>query len=162
MLKFNGPHNEATAHARFLYKTFSREDWSFTEVYETIQAIDDFIVGSPRLHKAHESAYLYFFGPESHEYWIGREITGFVPQSVREFKVFDSYRGEALSWSILEDERSEKWSIEQWYQHAEQLRSLAGEALATTWRVKLGPLEMISTKSPLKSPLISFQFFKTH
>ncbi len=162
MLKFDGPHLESTAHARLLYKSFSSEQMSFNELYQTINDIDSFISQSPRLHKAHEYIYIYFFGRDTKEYWVGREIIGFVPQSVHEYRVFDSYRGDALSWMIVENQSSDNWTIDNWYHHSDQLRSLASEALAATWRVKIGPLEMISGKTPLKSPLITFQFFKTH
>lgn len=162
MLKFDGPHFENTAHARLLYKSFCVDGADFGALYQSIEDIDRFILESPRLHKAHENAYIYFFGPDATEFWVGREITGFVPHSVQNYHVFDSFRGEAVTWNILDSGKSDQWTIDQWCHHSEQLRSLASEALASTWRVKIGPLEMISGKTPLKSPLIAFQFFKTH
>lgn len=162
MLKFDGPHFESSPHARFLYKSFSVDQTDLSVVYKVIMELDEFITKSPRIHKAHENIYIYFFGPEAKEFWVGREITGFIPKSITEFKVFDSYRGEVLTWNILGSITAQREELKQWILHSEQLRSLAGEALAMTWRVKIGPLEMISDGQALKSPHISFQFFKTH
>lgn len=168
MLKFDGPHFEPSPHARFLYQSFplnkekGKEKADLSVLYKVIVEIDKFIACSPRIDKAHESAYIYLFGPESGEFWVGREITGFIPNSVQDFKVFDSYRGEVITWDMLGDMTAADQDFEQWILHAQQLRSLAGEALAMTWRIKIGSMEMLSKKSPLKFPKISFQFFKTH
>jgi len=162
MLKFDGPHFQSSPHARFLYKSFSMDQADLCVVYQVIEQLDQFIANSPRVHKAHESIYIYFFGPEANEFWVGREITGFIPKSISEFKVFDSFRGEVLTWNILGSITAQGEQLKQWLLHSEQLRALAGEALAMTWRVKIGPLEMIAVDQKLKSPHISFQFFKTH
>jgi len=157
MLKFDTPYFEATAHARFLYQSFSLEKANLSVLYKVIGQIDEFIASSPRIDKAHEFLYIYFFGPAATEFWIGREITGFIPKSISDFKVFDSYRGEAITW----DMNLSQQGFDQWIVHAQQLRSLAGESLAMTWRVKVGPLEMFPATNPLECPNISFQFFKT-
>ncbi len=163
MLQFNGPYSEKTPHARLLYRSFNvAQECSLSKLYEMINELDQFVDHSPRIQKAHENIYIYFFGDKSPEYWIGREITGFVPNSVTDYKVFDSYRGEALSWELVDNGKVDNWNLDGWRQHAKQLTSLAGEALAMTWRVEIGPLEMLTNKKLEKKPQISFQFFKTH
>lgn len=160
MLKFDGPHNLATCHARLLYKKLKlSEDLSFQSLYKTINEVDEFINSSSRIFKAHDALYIYFFSEKSDEFWIGREVTGFVPSSVEEFKVFDSFRGEALSWDLLEQSNTSQWNFEQWIHHAKQLRSLAGQSLASTWRIRVSNLEGPLSQEADSTPQISFQFF---
>ncbi len=162
MLKFEGPQLEKTPHARLIYRKVEMDKaLSFIHLYETLNDIDICIKNSPRLNKANDSAYLYFFGPSAKEYWIGREITGFLSSSFKEFNYFDSFRGEVLSWN-LDTQREEKLELSSFLTHSEQLRGLAGEALALTWRVKISPLELFRPENPINLPQITFQFFKTH
>ena len=162
MLKFQGPYSEKSSHARLLYRAVKMDGpLSFKALYEVLNEIDSFIQASPRLAKANTSAYLYFFGDKAKEYWIGRELTGFLSSSEKNFKVFDSFRGEVLSWS-LEDNPVGDLDLNSFVHHSEQLKGLAGESLASTWRVKIGPVEDFKGEKAIKSPQITFQFFKTH
>lgn len=163
ILKFSGPQFLETAHARLLYKRFSlTDDLHFNTLYQFLVDIDAFIESSPKINLAHDGAFLYFFGDKAHEFWIGREITGFLPRSVKEFESFDSFRGEALSWDLM-SENFEEWTLKDWKGQAHQLRSLAPEALAPTWRVKMSSLEPHGSESFSSAlPQISFQFFKNH
>jgi hypothetical protein len=166
MLKFEGPFNEKTPHARFLYRSFIKEDKAkesfFENFYKALKDLDRYIEDAPRVFKAHEYAYIYLFGPEAKEYWFGREVTGFIPPSEKEFNVFDSFRGEGISWELAPGESLSGVTFDALCLHAQQLRSLAGEALAKTWRIKLGPLESHLNAESNNLPHIAFQFFKTH
>jgi hypothetical protein len=128
---------------------------------ETIAGLDEIVEGHPRLTFAHNDLYLYFFGPEAKEAWVGREIVGHLAKAPENFNLFDSFQGEGFEWhGELKD--LYQLSGEELVGQGEKLKSLAGEALAKTWRVRINPLEMGNLKEnhgtePFK---ITFQFHK--
>ena len=165
MISFTGPETVKTPHSRLLYKKYGLKEGAIMGLWsELITECDQFIDQLPRMERANEHSYIYFFGPEAKEFWIGREIIGDLPKSDKNWFTFDAFRGEALSWEIKDQKLLFDESIDL-QRSAEQLHGLAGESLSKTWRVRISPLEIVedADQKRIKNPVqISFQFFKTH
>lgn len=158
MISFSGPNDINFPHGRLLYTKAKgkKEAWSSLANFQ--QGLDRIVEEHPRLSYAHQDLFIYFFGPEAQEVWVGREIVGHMAKPPQGFFLFDSFKGEGFEWvGNLKD--FSNLTGEEVYSQGERLKSLAGKALAKTWRVKIGPMEMSKNEGsePFK---IAFQFYK--
>lgn|GEM_PF-2305349 len=156
-----GPLNEMAPHARLLYQRhYSPEDvWSsWTGI---VKIIDQIVIEQPRLELANSGLYFYFFGKESVEAWVGREIIGHMAAPPEGLGLFDSFKGEIFSWEVPESV-VHKMTGPLLLETALSLRALAGTALADTWRVMLQPLEPFDDFGHIQKemPKVTFQFYK--
>ena len=164
MIKFTGPKSVLYPHSRLLYKSYENISAGIKNIVPTLQELDQIIQNHPQAHFADSNLYVVLFGYDSEQCWVGRDVIGhFRPTG--KFSTFDSYKSDGYEWeSELEDiVRGDGGDI---IKQAEKLKSLGGEELAKTWRIKIGPIEdsPIFTEESnilLSAPFqISFQFYK--
>lgn len=154
---FEGPNLLTVPHARLVYSISSRPKDLWSEWPNEILKIDQFLESQPKIHLAHDALFLYFFGEEAKEAWVGREIVGHSTHYPEGLKSFDSFKGEVFEWT-LPTAKAFKLKKNEIFEAERQLRALAGSALASTWRLKiegLGPLSQALEKGK-----VSFQFYK--
>lgn len=158
---FGPPATAMAPHARLLYSDSLSPQESWEKWPESLQVIDRFIESQPRLSLANSGLYLYFFGEESKACWVGREIIGHVARAEMGLNTFDSFKSEVFTWSLPNDQ-FEKLNSSALVASARQLRSLAGEALAETWRVMIDPMEPWTVDGRVHKdlPQVTFQFYK--
>jgi hypothetical protein len=160
--KFSGPATVITPHARLLYREFDSSELAWKGLLGTIVEIDRLIESHPRLEKADTHCFV-VFSTGSDKVWVGREIIGHRSSWPDGFKVFDTFKGEAFEWQL--EQMREPPVIADILYWGGQLMSLAPASLATTWRVKLSPMENLTLggdDAVSRMPNISFQFFKSH
>ncbi len=154
---FEGPQLKIVPHARLFYQISDEPSGLWSGWPKYLEEIDSFVEEHPRLHFAHNSFFLYFFGPEAKEAWVGREVIGHTSQLPKDINSFDSFKGEVFEWNLSGD-HAFKLLDEQVFEAERQLRTLAGEALAPTWRLKLDIEKGLNgATNPTNA---SFQFYK--
>lgn len=164
-----GPFSEPVAaiapHGRLLFADHLKANEVWSQWPHALQIIDRYIENHPRLALANDGLYLYFFsaGDKNQDQvaWVGREITGHVARPDQGLKTFDSFKGEVFNWELPLDQ-FEKVDGSGVLRIAEQLRGLAGGALAETWRVILHPMEPWRRDLGINKdlPQVTFQFYK--
>lgn len=161
MIRFTGPETISFPHARLLYQKVSGPENAWKNVMEASSKIDQIIESHPRLSFAHDRLHLYFFGPDASESWVGREIIGHLSRSPEGLSLFDSYQGPGFQWET-DLESLNKISGADLISQGERLKSLAGEALAKTWRVEIQGMESLGKHKggALVLGKVAFQFYK--
>lgn len=158
---FQGPEVQSVPHARLLYARHFQPESLWNDWPTLLKSLDDVISEHPRLELANSGLYLYFFGSEAKEAWLGREIVGHLSKAPEGFGTFDSFKTEVFSWS-LPKEQMVKIKGPEVLESAEKLRALAGSELASTWRAALSPLEPWTQEGDVHKdlPAATFQFYK--
>lgn len=161
MIRFTGPETITFPHARLLYQKVLAPENAWKSVMEVSSKIDKIIEEHPRLSFAHDRYHLYFFGPDANEAWVGREIIGHLSRNPEGLFLFDSYQGPGFQWET-DLENLKKISGSELISQGERLKSLAGEALAKTWRVEIQGMESFERNDSAASSLgkVAFQFYK--
>lgn len=156
-----GPETLKVPHARLLYTRHFEPEKLWQDWPAHVKNLDRVIEEHPRLNLANTGLYLYFFGPEAKEAWVGREIVGHLARSPEGFATFDSFQSDAFCWQA-KAEQLIAVSGQDLLKSAYSLRELAGEALADTWRVALSPLEPWTQDGNIHKdlPSVTFQFYK--
>ena len=156
-----GPTLQTVPHARLLYSRHFEPTTLWSEWAAHLNGLDALISEHPRLELANSGLYLYFFGPEAKESWVGREIVGHLNKAPEGFGVFDSYKSEVFNW-VVPQEKSLDLKASELLKTAQNLRDLAGESLADTWRVALESVEpwTKSGQGAKEIPQVTFQFYK--
>jgi hypothetical protein len=154
---FEGPVLKKTGHARLLYLPHDNPKSLWSEWPEKLNLLDDYLKNQPRLNTATDKIYLYFFGPDKSTAWFGREIIGHPTRLPEGLASFDSFASEVFEWRLPRHEGfkltgGEVLGVEK------QLRSLAQEALAPTWRVEISGVE--PWMRSVDNYDVAFQFYK--
>jgi hypothetical protein len=156
-----GPFKQTLPHARLFYARHFSPESLWSEWPSLLKSLDETIGSHPRLSLANSGLYLYFFGEEAKEAWVGREIIGHISKAPEGMGVFDSFKTEAFCWKVP-NESSLNMTGEDLLKTAYKLRALAGEALADTWRVALTPAEPWTPLGDVHKEMadVTFQFYK--
>lgn len=155
-----GPETTKTPHGRLLYKAVTDLKGLGDLIPGVLAEIDQLIDAHPNLHYANSDLQITFFGSEAKVVWVGREIIGHLSKAPEGFGTFDTYAGECFSWKLASEKDNLLWAYEELLNIADSCRSLAPAALATTWRIVLGPLSEKQTGNMIEKPQFTFQFFK--
>jgi len=158
---FIGPTRITCPNARLLYQRFFNVEAALSGLPSALKSIDSLIDEHPRLERANNNFYLYFFGDDAKECWHGREIIGHLAQTREPFGIYDTFKGEAFSWKV-ENLNWSNLSTKDLLGAERNLRSLAGESLGPTWRICFSPIDNAGhMNSDSDFPLsLSFHFFK--
>lgn len=159
---FEGPQALKTGHGRLLYHVSDSPQTLWSDWPKSCLLLDEYLRNQPKLHLATGDAYLYFFGRGSKEAWFAREIIGHQSRFPEGVNGFDFYASEVFEWK-LPLEKALLLKNDDISQIESQLRTLAGEALAPTWRIKLSAFEgekILANAHSAKSLEVSFQFYK--